>query len=151
MAELPRAAFWPDRTVRLAARVLPAGANRDRYEREFLSELFGMSRGQQTRYAIGVLSRSWTLRVAVRHAATSPAPGLDTTSPAPRIPILCRLHIRHRWATAIAEDGGRYQRCLGCGKDRTEVDSNNFGGKVLGAGLAQIGGAGGMGSGGGFS
>jgi hypothetical protein len=145
MAELPRAAFLPDRSVRFAAALLPATA-RDRYEREFLSELFGRSTWQQTRYAVDILVHTASLRIAVRQDGHAP----DTiTTTHPRAPLLCRLR-RHRWVTKSTNDGGRYQQCRRCGKDRTEVDDNDFGGKVAGAAIAGLaGGLGGSGGGGG--
>jgi hypothetical protein len=33
-------------------------------------------------------------------------------------PLLCRLHLFHRWRTLANRDGVRYQRCLGCGITR---------------------------------
>jgi hypothetical protein len=36
--------------------------------------------------------------------------------------LTCRLHVHHRWETRTTEDGGRYQQCRHCGKDRTEID-----------------------------
>lgn len=33
-------------------------------------------------------------------------------------PLLCRAHLFHRWRTFANRDGGRYQRCLGCGMTR---------------------------------
>ena len=145
MAELPRAAFLPDRAVRAAAALLPAPA-RDRYEREFLSELFGMSTRQQARYALDVLLHTASLRTAVSQQATTS----ELSVAPPHRPLPCRLNVRHRWVTKSATDGGRYQQCRRCGKDRTEVDSNNFGGKNAGAAISALaGGLGGSGGGGG--
>jgi hypothetical protein len=59
-----------------------------------------------------------------------------------RKPLLCRTHLHHKWTTAHTEDGERFTRCAHCGKDRTEVDKGNFGGKNLGAGFAGMGGGG---------
>ena len=60
----------------------------------------------------------------------------------PHPTLLCRSHLHHKWVAEHTSDGQRYQRCAHCGKDRTEVDSNNFGstGKILGAGLGGFGG-----------
>ena len=121
MAELPRGAFLPDRTVQIAAAMLPAEA-RDRYEREFLSELFGLSTVQQTRYALDILTHTVSLRTAVRRQAASPEIAMTEHA---RRPLTCRLNVRHRWITQITTDGGRYEQCRRCGKDRTEFDDNN--------------------------
>ncbi len=121
MAELPRAAFVPDRTVRIAAAMLPASA-RDRYEREFLSELFGLTIRQQTRYAFDILCHTASLRTAVHREAGASEFALTTRA---QHPLGCRLNVHHRWITKSTTDGGRYQRCRRCGKDRTEVDGNS--------------------------
>jgi hypothetical protein len=144
MAEPPRAAFLPDRTVRVAAALLPASA-RDRYEREFLSELFGLSTWQQTRYALDILLHTANLRTAVRSAATTPE---LTMTEHPRRTLACRLNAHHHWVTYSTEDGGRFQRCRRCGKDRTEVGSNGPRDTSAGAaviGLTGFGGQGGQG------
>ena len=59
------AAFWPSRTVCLAARCLPKGTVRERYRAEFLAELPGLSNRQQLRHAAGVLAHAGALCVAV--------------------------------------------------------------------------------------
>ncbi len=122
MAELPRAAFLPDRAVRAAAALLPAAA-RDRYEREFLSELFGLSTWQQTRYALDILIHLPGLGIAIHKHAPDPEFAFAGVVPwTPRRPLACRTNLRHHWIRQIASDGGRYQQCGRCGKDRTEVD-----------------------------
>jgi hypothetical protein len=143
MAELPRAAFLPDRTVRLAAALLPRTA-RDRYEREFLSELFGLTTGQQARYALDILIHTSSLRAAVRAEASEASEA--TMTEAPHRPLTCRLNVHHRWVTKSTEDGGRYEQCRRCGKDRTDVDRRNH---DTSAGGAAIGAVGFTGSGGG--
>jgi ribosomal protein S14 len=35
-------------------------------------------------------------------------------------PLLCLLNIRHHWQPQVTEDGGQYERCTKCGKDRME-------------------------------
>jgi hypothetical protein len=144
VAELPRAAFLPDRTVRLAAAMLPAAA-RHRYEREFLSELFGRSSWQQTRYAFDILVHTFSLRTAVRHKASTEE---ITMTEQPHRPLTCRLNLRHRWVARTTTDGGHYQQCRRCGKDRTEVDHNDRNNPDRSANAAAIGFSG-FGSGGG--
>jgi hypothetical protein len=66
----------------------------------------------------------------------------DMSAQEPRRPLLCRTHLHHKWVAEHTEDGGDFSRCAHCGKDRTEVDEGNFGGKNYGAGLAGSGGGG---------
>jgi hypothetical protein len=134
MAEPPRTGSLPARTVRLAAALLPA-AVRDRYEREFLSELFGRSRWRQTRYAFDILVHSVSLRTAVRRQA---APAGVLVATAPRAPLSCRLHLYHYWRTYTTSDGEDYHRCRRCGKDRTD-----FGDPQITRGITSFGGYGG--------
>ena len=43
---------------------------------------------------------------------------MNDTTAAPRIPLLCRLNLRHHWhAVTNPEDNHRYTRCVQCGKD----------------------------------
>ena len=42
-----------------------------------------------------------------------------------RRPLSCRLNVYHRWITRSTTDGGRYQQCRRCGKDRTDLDNSN--------------------------
>ena len=34
-------------------------------------------------------------------------------------PLLCRLNLRHHWATESTSDGTRFAHCNRCGKDAT--------------------------------
>ena len=140
MAELPRAAFLPDRTVRLAAALLP-GSARNRYEREFLSEIYGLTTRQQVLYAIDVLVHTVSLRASIRADASK-----TTMSEAPHRPVLCRWNVHHRWVARLTSDGGHYQQCRRCGKDRTDVDHIDH---DTSAGAATIAAVGYTGSGGG--
>lgn len=108
--------------VELAVRTLPA-AHRERYRREFTSELHFIPRVYQLRYATKVLSRTWSLRQAL----TEPAPdaiGESTMKKATTRPLSCRLHLWHQWRRYFTEDGGRYKTCTKCGK---ELPSSFFG------------------------
>jgi hypothetical protein len=83
--------WWASWAVRSAA--LPLGAeHRYGYRREFLAELYGMTPTEELHHAGGVLSRVWTLRVAL-------------TDPARLEPA----------------EGQRYRECRGCGKQRIDV------------------------------
>jgi hypothetical protein len=129
MAEraLRAAGFWARHSVQLATRVLP-GATRDRYRQEFLAELYGLRRARQLRYAFGVLSRSWALRAAINTPSEAAVADMEIVFPRRRRPLLCRLNLRHRWATLRTEDGRPYLRCQRCGKDETDI----FGGTKSG-------------------
>jgi hypothetical protein len=124
-------ALWPSRLERLAARALPAGAARDRYRAEFLAELCGMTRRQQTRHAIGVLSHAWALRMAVASQGQL-AGGIEVIKTRTDTrPLLCRLNLYHVWRWHSTDDGSRYRRCVLCDKDdhrtRGPMDQNGFG------------------------
>jgi hypothetical protein len=133
MAKSPRVARLPVRTVRVLAAALPV-AVRDRYQREFLSELFGMTRWQRVRYSIDIMIHVVSLRMAVRRQA---APAATLTSTAPRAPLSCRIHLYHQWVTLTTTDGERYHQCRGCGKDRTD-----FGDPPMSRGITSFGGYG---------
>ena len=55
---------WASVVVRTAALPLPS-EHRWRYRQEFLSELYGMTPAEQLHHVTGVLSRVWTLWVAL--------------------------------------------------------------------------------------
>ncbi|GAA1967716.1 hypothetical protein [Microbacterium deminutum] len=38
-------------------------------------------------------------------------------------PLLCTLNMWHHWHVESSPDGERHQRCITCGKDRTDVFS----------------------------
>lgn len=109
---------WCGRIVELAARVLPA-EQRQRYAREFIAELHGMSRSQQYRHSAQVLAHAWALR-AVLHAAgpTTTQEGIMSK------PLLCRLFI-HRWVTLYNDEGQRYQECARCHSNRDKITLTN--------------------------
>jgi hypothetical protein len=45
-----------------------------------------------------------------------------------RIPLTCRLNLRHQWRTRSTEDGNRWKACARCGRDKetTNVDVHLF-------------------------
>lgn len=114
----------PVQCVGLAARVLPAGATRDRYRREFVAELYVMTPQQRRRFALGVLTHAWSLRAAVM---ASPLTQKEKTMS--HKALMCRLNLHHDWHWNQTEDGSRYQRCAKCGKDKS--DSHDDGGPSL--------------------
>ena len=103
--------WWASLVVRSA--VLPLRSeHRSRYRQEFLAELYGMTPSEQRHHASGVLSRVWTLRVAL----TDPA-RLKPKEAAMTKPWRCRLRI-HRWQRLRNPEGGWYRECRECGKQR---------------------------------
>ena len=60
--------WWARWAVRSASLPLPS-EHRWRYRKEFLAELYGMTPSEQRHHAAGVLSRVWTLRVALSEPA----------------------------------------------------------------------------------
>jgi hypothetical protein len=107
-----RLAVW---TVTAAAYVLPRGYVRARYRREFVAELYGMTPRRQLAHASSIVVAVLPLRAAIRHDSRFRTEDLMTT---PARPLLCALNLHHVWHQEHTDDGGRYQRCLRCGKDR---------------------------------
>jgi hypothetical protein len=106
--------WWASWAVRSAA--LPLGAeHRYRYRQEFLAELHGMTPTEQLHHAGGVLSRVWTLRVAL----TDPARRKPKEAAMAK-PWRCRVRL-HRWQFLRGAEGQRYRECRGCGKQRIDV------------------------------
>lgn len=108
-------AFLARQSVRLAARVLPAGSARNRYEQEFVAEMYALAPQRQRVYAIGVLTHAWSLR-----AALADNPVVKEEMDMHRKPLMCRLNIRHAWRWDSTEDGARYEHCAKCGRDRSD-------------------------------
>ena len=44
-----------------------------------------------------------------------------------RIPLLCRLNIRHQWQDELTEDNQRFSRCARCGKDNPRLGNAGTG------------------------
>jgi hypothetical protein len=103
--------WWASWAVRSASLPLPS-EYRYRYRQEFLAELYGMTPSEQLHHAGGVLSRVWTLRVALNEPAR-----LLTKEAAMAKPWRCRLRL-HRWQRLRNPQGGWYRECLGCGTQR---------------------------------
>ena len=107
-----RPARWSTAITGAALRVLPAGTVRERWERELVAELYGLSRREQLRHTLGVVTRVAALRSA---AMAVPDP---TAVVVLHAPLRCVLR-RHSWRVDTTEDGHRYRRCRRCGKDDT--------------------------------
>ena len=83
-----------------------------RYRQEFLAELYGMTPSEQLHHATGVLSRIWTLRVALN----DPARLLPKEATMAK-PWRCRIRL-HRYQRLRNPEGGWYRECRECGKQR---------------------------------
>ena len=103
---------WASLVVRSAALPLPS-EHRWRYRQEFLAELYGMTPAEQRRHASGVLSRIWTLRLALTDPDRLARKEATMTKP-----FLCRIG-RHRWQRLRNPEGGWYRECRGCGTQRS--------------------------------
>lgn len=103
--------------ISVAARLLPAGAIRDRYHREFIAELYGMSDPAQVKHAGQLLLTALPLRTALVKAGQPLAMDTSSAPQVPRAPLACRLHLYHKWRTHFTEDGQPYKGCAKCGKD----------------------------------
>jgi hypothetical protein len=121
--------------VRASTRILPAGAVRERYRREFLADLAVCTRGAQIRFALGVLSTIVFLRAVVAGAELLVTPG-DVPEFPERRPLLCRLRL-HRWGVCYNADGEEYLRCRRCGEDHFDLDRTrdpyNVAGNIFGS------------------
>jgi hypothetical protein len=109
--------WWASLVVRTAALPLPS-EYRYRYRQEFLAELYGMPPAEQRRHATGVLSRVWTLRVALSEPARLTSKEATMTTP-----WRCRLRL-HRWQRLHNPQGGWYYECVKCG---TQQDRGSMG------------------------
>jgi hypothetical protein len=103
--------WWASWAVRSAALPLPS-EHRWRYRQEFLAELYGMTPAEQLHHVTGVLSRMWTLWVALEEPERLLS--LDATLAKP---LQCRHRI-HRWQRLRNPEGGWYRQCLACGEQR---------------------------------
>ena len=108
--------WWASWAVRSASLPLPS-EHRYRYRQEFLAELYGMTPSEQLHHATGVLSRVWTLRIAL----TEPARLMPKEATMAK-PWRCTLRI-HRWQRLRNPEGGWYRECLGCGQQQDSSGS----------------------------
>lgn len=120
-------ARWAVVVVGSAARAIPRGDVRDRYAQELIAELYGMGRTRQAAFTWGVLTRIWALRVAVAHEVR-PTEEQAMRIEVRRKPPLCAMNVHHVWRIARTEDGGRYRRCMRCGKDDSSSGGASWGG-----------------------
>ena len=113
--------WWASLAVRSASVPLPS-EHRWRYRQEFLAELYGMTPAEQLHHVTGVLSRMWTLWVALEEPER-----LLTQDATLAEPLHCRLRI-HRWQRLRNPEGDWYRECRRCGKERS---SSGTGGPTM--------------------
>ena len=100
--------------VALATRLLPAGPARTRYRDEFLAELHDLPPTAQLRHTAALLIRGTALRAALEENP------MGTTGA--RVPFWrCRVFRWHDFVRRSNPDGGLYQACRRCGRDRGPV------------------------------
>ena len=124
-------------SVDLSVRALPDWRDRQRYRTEFLAELHDLSSADQLRYAAGVLSQTFALRAALGSAPSRVEEDAMTITTTRRPFWRCRVFRRHRWVVRSTEDGGRYETCASCGRDRDDRYEHTGGiglGGMLGTG-----------------
>jgi hypothetical protein len=109
--------WWASLAVRSASLPLPS-EDRWRYRQEFLAELYGMTPAEQLHHATGIVSRVWTLRVAL----TEPE-RLTVKEAEMARTWRCRLRL-HRWQRLHNPQGGWYYECDRCG---TQQDRSSMG------------------------
>ncbi|NYJ06569.1 hypothetical protein [Petropleomorpha daqingensis] len=97
-----------------ATRVLPP-ADRERYRREFVAELHGLSPAEQARYVAGLLSQVLALRAALGSSSGSREIPMGTTT---RAPFRCRVLRMHRWTARGAPHHTHVRTCLRCGYEQ---------------------------------
>ena len=119
----PRAPYrWAVAAVVASMMTLPQGPVRRRYRQELVSELWGMSTGEQLAHALSTLRSAGEL-----HRALVEAGELEFR----HAPLWCRLHLHHTWHRQVTEDGGRYFRCLACGTDDDEGFRRSTAGSMI--------------------
>lgn len=101
--------------LRVATLVLPRGASRDRYRREFAAELYGRPQGHQLGYALSLCGHMWSLRTVLVH-------GAEIT----RIPFLCRTNLHHHWDNRVNEEGARFKTCSHCGREKGDLTGTSI-------------------------
>ena len=106
--------------IGLAVRALPGLDDRLRYREEFLADLHGLPPAVQLRYTAGVLSQTLALRAALGSAPSRVEEDAMTLSRT-RFSWRCRVLRFHHWVVRSTEDGGRYNTCVRCGRDRGDV------------------------------
>lgn len=105
--------------------------DRERYRAELLAELHVLPPTAQLRYTAGVLAQIFDLRAALRLAPTRAEEAAMTVTRT-RFSWRCRVLRWHRWVWRSTEDGGRYQTCGRCGRDRNDYPGEGGGSHLTG-------------------
>lgn len=107
--------------VEMTVRALPDWHDRLRYRAEFLAEMHGLPPAAQLRYTAGLVSQTFALRAALGSSPSRAEEDAMTITMTTRRPFWrCRVFRRHRWVVRSTEDGGRYETCARCGRDRDD-------------------------------
>ena len=123
MSRDSRPSWWSRTATRAAARAIPAGPARTRWQDELVSELYGLSSGEQARHTLGVIIRAPALRSAVTDRDRIIKEDIM------RKHLLCRLHL-HKFRVASTEDGSRFMRCRRCGKEDDSLGPGHWAGSL---------------------
>ena len=99
--------------IEIAVRALPTRADRERYYREFVAELYDLPPGTQLRHVTGFLSQAFALRAAL---GASPSPVEEQAMSQGR-KLLCHVLRRHHYKWYSTEDGSRYRACAYCHRE----------------------------------
>lgn len=109
--------------IGLAVRALPTPADRERYFREVVAELYGLPPASQLRHVAGFLSQAVALRAAL---GASPSRGIQEVGMRPATTagqrFRCRYLHWHYWRQFSADDGARYTACAVCRKEHQGWD-----------------------------
>ena len=102
--------------VALVVGLLPAGTPRARYRAEFTAELHALAPAAQLAYAVNLFCAAPALGTALR--------GKAMPDPARNRPFWrCRVFRWHDFVVRSTSDGGRYQVCRYCGRDRGPISA----------------------------
>lgn len=104
----------PRLLIATATRALPRGVSRDRYRREFASELPELGRTRQIGYALGVVTHIWALRTVL-------VKGVDSE----HVSLLCRTNIHHHWRRQVSDEGASFETCTRCGKEKGPIERSD--------------------------
>jgi hypothetical protein len=107
--------------VELAVRALPDWHDRLRYRAEFLAELQDLTPSEQLRYTAGVLSQTFALRAALGSSPSRVEGDAMTITTGRPFSWRCRVFRFHHWVVRSTEDGGRFNTCARCGRDRGDA------------------------------
>lgn len=98
--------------ITVAVRELPA-EHRSRYAREFYAEMYGMTRGRQLAYALALLTRAWSLALALEGA--HPEVEGERARPDWRCRLRRHRYVRRNNPDAETPEAAFYRQCLRCG------------------------------------